>query len=203
MHVIGIVGGIASGKSWVAEQFARLGAVVLDADRVGHDVLRLPEVEAALRSRLGPGVFDQAGRVDRRAVADRVFAPPPDGPREREFLEQLTHPKIGQRLVEQVSNLKAQGNVPAVVLDAAVLLEAGWRDVCDKVVFVDAPRDVRLERARSRGWTEKEFDAREQSQQPLDAKRQAADAVIDNSGSTDKTQAQIEQFWQFLMGTKQ
>jgi dephospho-CoA kinase len=200
VHVIGIVGGVASGKSWVAGQFARLGAAVLDADLAGHEVLQSPEVEAAIRSRFGAAVFDANGRIDRREVAKVVFAPPPDGPRELDFLEQLTHPKIGQRLVEQVSQLEAQGNAPAIVLDAAVLLEAGWQNVCDQLVFVDAPREVRLERARSRGWSEKEFQAREQAQDSLESKRQRANAVIDNSGSNDRAREQIERFWRSLVG---
>jgi dephospho-CoA kinase len=133
MHVLGIVGGVASGKSLVSEQLQSLGAAVLDADKVGHAVLREPKVEAAVRARWGSGVFDESGRINRRAVARIVFAPRPDGPPELSFLEQLTHPRITARLKAELEELRARGNVPAVVLDAALLFRGGWDKLCDRV----------------------------------------------------------------------
>src|SRR5206468_438085 len=88
LPVIGLVGGVASGKSLIAGQLADLGAVVLDADRAGHEVLDEPEVRAALRRRWGDAVFGTNGAVNRTSVGRIVFAPPPDGPRELQFLEQ-------------------------------------------------------------------------------------------------------------------
>jgi len=198
--VIGLLGGVASGKSLVAKQFCSLGAKLLDGDRTGHEVLRLPEVEQAARRRWGDTIFGDDGRIDRKRLAKIVFAPPPSGPPELQYLEQLTHPLIGQRLAEQVDQLRVAGNVKAAVLDAPVMVKAGWHTLCDRIVFVDAPREVRLERARSRGWTDKDFAAREEAQESLEQKRQLADVVIDNSGSTELTQAQVERFWHSLVG---
>ena len=101
MKILGILGGVASGKSTVARQFAQLGAAVLDADRAGHEVLRLPEIEAAARRRWGEEAFGPDGRIDRQRLACIVFAPGPKGRREREFLEQLTHPEIARAIRRQ------------------------------------------------------------------------------------------------------
>ena len=197
MKVIGILGGVASGKSLVADQLARLGAGLLDADRAAHEVLRIPEIEAAARRRWGEAVFGPDGRIDRSRLAEVVFADPPDGPRERRYLEALTHPEIGRLLAGEVERLETSGT-RAAVLDAPLLVEAGWDKLCERLVFVEAPRELRLERARRRGWSEADFAAREGVQESLDAKRARADVVIDNSGSVEQTGAQLEQFWHSL-----
>jgi dephospho-CoA kinase len=207
MMVIGIAGGVACGKSLVAEQLRRLGAAVLDADRVGHAVLCDPEVIAAARQRWGAGIQDGDGRIDRRKLAAIVFAPPPQGPGDLAFLEQLTHPRIGQRLREQMEECQQQGTVSAVVLDAAVMFKAGWDALCDVILFVDAPRAVRLARARQRGWSEAEFQSREAAQEGLDEKRRRAHVIIDNSSSPDHTFQQLREAWPLMLaqaaGTKE
>ena len=199
MDIIGLLGGIASGKSYVAEQFRRLGADVLDADRVGHEVLQSVPICAAIRNHFGGTVFGEDGQVDRKALGRIVFAPAPDGPRELLKLEQLTHPEIRRRLKVQADCASAAG-VPAVILDAPVMMKAGWAEICSRLVFVDAPEAVRRERAMARGWTADEFAAREAAQASLDAKRRRADFVVDNSASREYTQAQIERFWHSLVG---
>lgn len=199
LRIIGLLGGVASGKSFVAEAFRRLGAGVLNADRAGHEVLRQAEVLAALESRFGAGVFDPPGVVNRRALAQLVFG---SGEKEREnraFLERLTHPRIGELLETQAETL-AESGCRAAILDAAVMLKAGWNSVCDCIVFVDAPVAVRLQRALARGWTEEQFQAREAAQESLETKRGFADQVIDNSVSAEYTQSQVEQIWRFFAG---
>jgi dephospho-CoA kinase len=198
MKILGLLGGVASGKSLVSRQLAELGAVVLDADRAGHEALRLPCVEAAARQRWGDAVFGPDGHVDRSQLARIVFAPPPQGPKERKFLEDLTHPEIGRRLAAQAEAVKAVA--PLAVLDAALILEAGWDKLCDYFAFVDVPREVRLVRALQRGWTEGDFAAREAAQESLDSKRARADVILDNSGSAEHTQVQVQRLWQFLVG---
>src|SRR5207237_7455507 len=101
-------------------------------------------------------------------------------------------PWIKQRLREELARLKADTAVPLIVLDAAVLLEAGWDDLCDEIVFVDVPRPLRLERiARWRGWSEKEVEAREMAQLPVEEKARRADHRLDNSGSLDRLRVQV------------
>jgi dephospho-CoA kinase len=199
MVILGVTGGVASGKTLVAGLFARLGAEVLDADRAGHDVLRDPEVRQAIRHRWGDGVLGPDGHIDRSAVAQLVFAPPPEGPRQLSFLEQLTHPRIGDRLRRQASQLARRGDVPAAVLDAAVLFKAGWDTFCDKIVFVDVSPALRAQRAQQRGWSRQELQAREAAQRPLEFKRARADIVIDNSGTVEQTRAQVQRIWNSLV----
>ena len=199
MHVIGVLGGVAGGKSLIAGELVRLGAGLLDADRAGHEVLRLPRIEAAVRKRWGQAVFGPDGHIDRTRLAGVVFADPPGGPPERKKLEKLTHPEIGRLLARQAEALAASGTA-AAVLDAPLLLESGWDRICGRLLYVDTPREERLARARGRGWSEEDFAAREAAQESLDLKRRRADVTIDNSGSPEHTRAQIERFWQSLIG---
>jgi dephospho-CoA kinase len=199
MQVLGILGGVASGKSLVARQLAQFGAGVLDADRAGHEVLAMPATEAAAGERWGQEIFAADGRIDRARLAAIVFAAGPQGAGERKYLEQLTHPQIERRLARQAEELAALG-CRVAVLDAPLLLEAGWDRLCDRLVFVDAPRATRLARARTRGWDEEDFAARESAQESLDLKRKRADVVLDNSGPPEATLAQVERFWQSLLG---
>ena len=198
MKIIGILGGVASGKSLVAEQFRNLGAKVLDADQVGHEVLRESEVIQAARERWGDAVIAEDGHINRSKVAKIVFAPPPTGPEELAFLEQLTHPRIGSRLQREIARARQSRDVDVVILDAPVMLKADWDKFCDHIIFIEVPRNLRLERARERGWSDASFAARESAQESLETKRAAADQTIDNSGSIDSTRQQVESFWRSL-----
>jgi dephospho-CoA kinase len=199
--LIGLTGGVASGKSLVGEQLRRKGAAVISADKLAHEVLKYDEVKGAARRRWGDEIFNAQGQIDRVALAKIVFGPPPDGPRELKVLEQLTHPEVGRLAREQIEQLNRERSFAAIVLDVPLLFEAGWNKFCDKVVFVDAPRETRLKRALVRGWSEDDFARREACQESLETKRGLADVVIDNSGSVESTQAQIEHFWQSLGGS--
>jgi dephospho-CoA kinase len=198
MRIIGITGGVASGKSLVTGQFEALGAGVLDADRAGHEALRLPHVEAAARQRWGDAVFGPDGRIDRARLARVVFGKGGEAEQERKYLEQLTHPEIGRLLKKQAEAFEQTG-VKVAVLDAALLFEAGWNKMCQQNVFIESPREVRLARALARGWTQEGFAAREGVQESLDSKRARADVIIDNSGPPERTQAQVERFWASLL----
>ena len=180
MKLIGLLGGVASGKSTVADLFRQRGAAVLDADAAGHEVLKLPAVRAAIGGRWGQAVIRPDGEIDRHSLAQIVFAPPPDGPRQLAELERITHPEIRKRLLTQANELARNGTKMAV-LDAPVMLKAGWDKMCDALVFVDCPRDQRLARATKRGWSEAEFNRREAAQESCDQKRRLANFVLDNS----------------------
>ncbi len=198
-RIVGLLGGIASGKSLVAGQLVALGAGLLDADAAGHDVLLRPEVREAVRRRWGNGVFDATGRVVRPALAKLVFADTPEARADLAHLEQITHPLIGEVLRERAIAMADLGT-PLIVLDAPVMLKAGWDTLCDHLIFVDAPVEVRRERARSRGWSDAEFAAREARQEPVEEKRRLADFVVDNSGSAGGTNLQITRLWPSLVG---
>ena len=198
MLVIGILGGVASGKSLVSQQLVALGGRLLDADRAGHEVLHQSDVKQSIRNRWGDTVFHPEGEVHRAAVAAIVFGPPPEGPHELHFLEQLTHPRIREKLTTTITAERAAGTTPALVLDAPVMLKTGWDAICDSILFVEANRENRLQRALTRGWSEADFDAREAAQTALELKQKRADWIIDNNGTVEQTKLQIERIWKSL-----
>jgi dephospho-CoA kinase len=187
-RVVGLLGGIGSGKSQVAAALAQHGARIIAGDQLGQAALRDPDIRARVVSRWGQGVLDESGEIDRRRLAAIVFA----DPAQRKALEAITHPWIRQRIHAEVEEARHDPHVTLIVLDAAVMLEAGWNDVCDSLVYVDAPREVRRERvARQRGWSETEVEAREQAQLPLTEKAVRADHVLNNSASLEHLNRQV------------
>jgi dephospho-CoA kinase len=188
--IVGLVGGMGSGKSRVAQAFARHGAAVVAGDPLGHEALERPEILERVAARWGERVVDENGFVDRRKLGAIVFA----SPVERANLEHLVFPWIEARIREEIAKAQADPVVPFVVLDAAIMLEAGWNNVCDRIVYVHAPREERLARlAAQRGWTADEVANRETAQLPLSVKASRADAAVDNSGGTDAMQAQVDE----------
>lgn len=194
--LIGVAGGIASGKSLVTEQLRSRGAAVIVADQTAHNVLKLEEIKQAAKERWGDAIFGPDGEIDRPRLGKIVFAPPPTGPAELEYLEHLVHPRVRQLIRQQIDDLVSQPHTRAIVLDVPLLFESGWNEFCDIVLFVDAPREVRIQRAADRGWSAEEFDRREAAQLAVESKRQRAGLVIDNSGSKHATQAQVDKFWE-------
>jgi dephospho-CoA kinase len=200
--VIGLIGGIGGGKSSVARRLAERGAAVIDADAVGHELLDDPAIRARVVERFGSGVLEPAGtggpaapRISRRSLAAIVFR----DPAALRDLEALLHPAMRERFRRTIARLIAEGGPSLIVLDAAVLLEAGWDDLCDRIAFVDAPRAERLRRAReARGWSEEMFAAREQSQGPAEAKRDRADWIIANDGGPDRLGREVDRLLDLL-----
>jgi dephospho-CoA kinase len=199
IKLIGIVGGIASGKSFVARVLEKFGSGRLDADGAGHEVLRYPEVEAALRTRWGDEVFTPDGRIDRRALAKRVFGTSATATEDLAYLEQLTHPRIADRLREQAEALIENGK-SILILDAPVLLKAGWDRFCTHLLFVDSSLEKRCLRAAERGWKPGELEAREALQEPLAEKRRRADLYVSNDGTAEETESELARLWSELSG---
>lgn len=193
MILIGILGGIGSGKSLVSEELARLGAVILDGDRMGHLVLEEKVVRDVLRERWGEAIFREDGSVNRREIAKRVFGDAPDAKEELKFLEAVTHPRIGERLFAELERLRLEGKVKIAVLDAPVMTKTGWHKKCDRLWFVECPKAERVKRVAARGWTAEQLDAYEAAQDSLEWRKSLCDTIIDNSGHQNATRAQVEQ----------
>jgi dephospho-CoA kinase len=190
--VLGIVGGIGAGKSTVAAEFESCGqnrCRVIAGDPIGHDALEFPEIKARIKDVWGNrGILREDGTIDRKKLGAIVFP----SPVERSRLEHLVHPYIGRRIREAIDEARRDPDVNFVILDAAIMLEAGWDEVCDKIVYVDAPRSLRLQRVQAkRGWSEEDLANREAVQMPPDKKRERADAIVDNSGSPDLVRDQV------------
>ena len=178
--VVGLAGGVGSGKSTVAGIFIKQGAQGIDADALGHRVLDLPRMRAALARDWGTGIL-RRGRVDRAALARLAF-------RSRNAVARLNrrvHPEILREIRRRIARSGGW-----VVLDAALLFETGADALCDKIVFVSAPRALRARRTRARGWGPGELARRERFQFPTAYKKKKADYVIDNTGPKSRTEAQ-------------
>lgn len=185
--VIGIVGGIGSGKSFVARQFAELGCLVIDSDRQVAEAYGREEVKRTLRAWWGEDVLNERGEVDRKRVGRRVFANEPELRR----LEGLLYPIIAE---ERDRMMEANRDVVAYVWDAPMLIEAGLAERCDAVVFVEAPDEQRRERVgRTRGWSEEEWSRREKLQLPLDKKREIANYIVRNTAGAEEVRSQVRE----------
>jgi dephospho-CoA kinase len=194
--VIGLVGGIGSGKSFVASCFAQLGCAISDSDAEVRELLAQPDIAAQLAQWWGSGVVLPTGGANRKAIADIVFT----DPAQRLRLEQFIHPKLKARREALIASARAAGK-PAVVIDAPLLLEAGLAPECDALVFVDATLEQRQARVARRGWTEQELLRREAAQMPLEEKRSRCGYIVTSDECTTVTQQQIAQIYRRLLGT--
>jgi dephospho-CoA kinase len=164
--------------------------LLINGDEAGHEVLTQKTVQDAVRQRFGPSVFDAAGQIDRRALGKMVFGSGDEQQVARRDLERIVHPHIREIFEKRIA---AASRKRVVLLDAAVLFEAGWNNLCHAVVFIDVPRLERLERLRvGRGWDEIEVGQREASQVSLETKRNRSQYVIDNAHSIDDAGRQLE-----------
>jgi dephospho-CoA kinase len=190
--IIGLVGGIGAGKSLAAALFAERGARVIDADALGHEALRQPAIMKLVVDRWGPGILGADGQVNRREIAARVFA----DSAERRALEAIVFPWIDRRIREEMRAAETDPKIRLIVLDAAIMLETGWDQSCDFILFVDAPREQRMERlAERRGWNAAELANREQAQLSVADKRSRADSVLLNDGTPEDLARQVDQWF--------
>ena len=181
--VIGLTGGIGSGKSLVARQLTQLGCAVIDADQLARQALDEPAVRDRLVAKWGAQLLDDAGRIDRRKLAAIVFG----DPTRLRKLEALTHPRVHAARADLHRQYQADPAVKAIVEDCPLLLEVGLDKECDALIFVSAPLELRQERvARTRGWTKAELAEREKNQWPLDRKAAVADYVLANDADEDR-----------------
>jgi dephospho-CoA kinase len=194
--VIGLLGGVGAGKSTVAAELVKLGCVLVDADAIGHELLEDPEVQAELRRLWGDGVVDSAGRVDRPAVARIVF----NSLEDLAALNRVMHPRMRRRMAERIEAASYDPAIPAVAVDAALLLETDWHELCTVFVYVSAPAELRAQRVeRDRGWDRATWKQRENSQKPLDMKADRAEYDIDGSSSLSCLREQVRSVFQKMV----
>ena len=175
---------------------------MIDADIVGHEVLERSDAHRQVIDRFGAAVVGKptdaaatSGSIDRRALGSIVFA----SRQALDDLEAIVHPPMRQQFEAIIDRERARPQAPALVLDAAILLEAGWDSLCDLVVFVAAAQPVRLARvARDRGWTAESLQAREAAQWPLQRKLERADIVIHNDSSLESLEQSVDHLFRLL-----
>jgi len=190
--IIGMTGGIASGKSTVARAFEALGAPWVDADDVAREVVEpgepaLAEIAARYARDAGPGVLNEDGTLNRRALRKIVFA----DPAERRWLESVTHPRIRARLTEHLARLQASG-APYVLLVSPLLFESGQSEMADRCLVIDVPETLQIERTAARDDVD-EAQARAivTAQMPRAERLARADDVLDNSGSQEAMRRRV------------
>jgi dephospho-CoA kinase len=193
MLLVGLTGGIASGKSTVSALLAERGAEVIDADHIARQVV-MPGTPAwcKIRDHFGPGVLHPDGQLDRQALADIVFA----DKSKLALLNEITHPAIFARIADRLEAHHGQDVV--VVLDAALLIEAGLAEGVDVVVVVHSPREIQVERLAAKGVGASDARNRIASQLEPEKRLARADIVIDNGGSLEDLGRQVDKLWEEL-----
>ena len=192
MKVIGLTGGIGSGKSTVSQCLAELGAVIIDADKVGHEAFK-PDTEAwhEVVATFGRQILTTSGEIDRKKLGEIVFSQP-------EALSQLNrimHPKMHDMMKSQIEDYRRQG-VDVVVLEAAVLIEANWTSLVDEVWVTVASEAMVLERLKKqRGLDEGQTLARIRSQISSEERARHTDVVINNDGDLEEMRAKVKELW--------
>lgn len=195
MKVIGITGGISSGKSTVSRFLAELGAVIIDADKVGHDTIRSEaEVQQEIIAAFGEQVRSASGEIDRAKLAEIVFYDAESLSR----LNKIMHPRMFEKIKTQLEGYRQQG-VDVAVLEATLLIEAGWTSLVDEVWVTMASEDTVLKRLMNKGMlSEQQSVARIRSQVPPRERLKHADVVIDTECTLDEVKARVRQLWQKL-----
>jgi len=196
LKIIGITGGISSGKSTIARMLASLGAELIDADEMCHRLILVKEVKDKIIERFGNIIQDIYGKIDRSRLAEIVF-------QDKTCLDDLCnilHPIVIEQIRSRVAEIEKRGRRRAIVIDAALLEESDLSLMCDFIIFVNTGRDHRVNRGKiSRHWEDGELERRERFQMALEDKRKKADYVIDNNFTEENTFRQIKEFWQLYI----
>ena len=195
MVVIGLTGGILSGKSTISGMLAEKGAVVIDADKIGHEAYKpRSSTWQELRDAFGDGILKKSGEIDRKRLGEIVFA----DPQALERLNKIVHPRMHEMIRVEIERLRGEG-VAVVVLEAAVLIEASWTDLVDEVWVAVAPEEVVIKRLQNRGGlSEEQARARIRSQLPTEERAKHADIIIDTDCKLSEVRARVEELWETL-----
>ena len=162
--------------------------MIVSGDEIAHQALRDPQLRTRIVERFGHEILGPDGEIVRKKLAGPVFADESN----RHALEAFVFPWIGAKASQKIDEARRNPQSRFIIFDAAVMLEAGWNKVCDRIVYVHAPREARVARLLERGWTLEQIAARERAQLPLTEKARRADAALDNGGSPDDVARQID-----------
>ena len=197
MVVIGVTGGVGTGKTTVANMLKRLGAVVLDADAMAHQAMEPRRLAwREIVKAFGEGVLNDDQTVNRKRLAALAF----QDEQNRKRIERIIHPRVLREIKVRLHRLRRIRKMQVVVLDIPLLIEAGAQDLADVLVVVTAPADVQRERLRDKfGWTDEEITARISAQWDLSAKAALADLVVDNGDGVEATRTQVKRLWNRLV----
>lgn len=193
MFVVGLTGGIGSGKSAAAAIFAKLGVTVINADSVAKEVVE-PGSEAliAIVEHFGPAILLDNGQLDRAALRKKIFASTDANHTAKQWLENLTHPLINQRIIEHLKSNKIDGEAHYRILESPLLLETQQRDLVDHLLLIDIPKTLQVERTIARDHnTEEQVNNIIAAQMPREQKQLLADDKIENTGTLTELEQQV------------
>ena len=193
--IIGIIGGIGSGKSSVAAEFAKLGCKVIDADKIAHGLLKRKTVKEKIVAAFGRAVLDSKGEIDRRRLGSIVFA----DAGKLSILNGIIHPLVIQRTEELIEQYNRQNQAKAIVLDMPLLVEIGWAKRCKRLIFVDCEQKIREERAKKLGFGKNQLKIRENFQISLDNKIRLADNMLENNSDFSALVRQVADIFSEIM----
>ncbi|MBN2020516.1 MAG: dephospho-CoA kinase [Sedimentisphaerales bacterium] len=186
--VIGIVGGVCSGKSTAARELAKFGCAVIDADEIAHKLLDQKDIRERIVRVFGMDILDSAGRIDRGQLANEVFSDPV----KLKKLTDILHSPVMAEVEQLIDRYGKDKMSKAIVLDVPLLVEIGWEKRCDRIIFVDCKPPVRLERAQKTGFFDADqLKSRENLQISLDKKKHIADNIVDNNSDLSGLSRQI------------
>ena len=190
--IIGILGGICSGKSSVAAEFAKLGCALIDADRIARQLLDNDDVKNHLTETFGDAILNPDRSVNRDTLARIVF----DDPQKTAQINDIIHPKVLNKCERLIAGFKARPDIPAIVLDMPLLMEVGWHKRCDKLIFVDCQDHIKAERAEKKHFLSKnQLKKRENLQISLDTKLNIAHYIVDNNSDLSAVAEQVERIF--------
>jgi len=193
MLVVGLTGGIASGKSTISGFLKKLGAVVIDADKISRQVVEPGEKAwQKIRDYFGPQVLNPDQTLDRKKIADIIF----DDQEERDALVNIIHPVVINKTKQLIAKYKENNTIPLIVVDAPLLIEAGLNKIVDEVWVIDVDREIQINRVMKRDQiSQKAAEKRINSQMPTYEKLKYADRVINANISLKETLAQVKEIW--------
>jgi dephospho-CoA kinase len=195
--VIGILGGIYSGKSTVAAEFAKLGCGVVDADEIAHELLETDSVKKEVINSYGARILDSKGKVDRKALAEIAFS----SKNNATLLNNIIHPKVLKCVEQLIKQYQSNPDVKAIVLDMPLLLEVDWAKKCDKLIFIACDDEERFKRATKVGLLdENQLKVRENFQISLDKKAAIADNTLNNNSGFSALAKQVSDIFSYIMG---
>ena len=193
--IIGILGGICSGKSTVAREFAKLGCKVIDADKIAHELLDRKAIKEKITKLFGKGILDSEGNIEHKKLAGVVF----NDSDKLSLLNEIIHPLVLKRVEELIDKYNGQNQVKAIVLDMPLLAEIGWTEWCDKLIFVNCRQKIRAERTKKLDFDKNQLKIRENFQISLDKKRGLADNTVENNSDFSAMVRQVADIFSEIM----
>jgi dephospho-CoA kinase len=196
--IIGIIGGIGSGKSTVAAEFVKLGCKVINADEIAHELLNKNSIKEKIVVLFGRDIIDPKGNINRKRLGEIAFA----DHNKLMMLNRIIHPLVIERAEEIIEQYKRQNQTKAIVLDMPLLVEIGWAERCSKLIFVDCKEKIRAERAKKMGFDKNQLKNRENFQISLDKKAALADNTIENNSDFSAMVRQVADIFSNIMNNR-